>query len=66
MNKSIAQRCEEIRQRQGTWAELPEYPRHAWRHEVEEQNTQLGYWDWVEHQLEADNNDALRSNWRDD
>lgn len=34
--------------------EHPQYLRRDWRHEVAEDNTFLGYWQWVEHQLEQD------------
>jgi hypothetical protein len=30
------------------------YPREEWRLEVTERNTQLGYWEWVDHRIEAD------------
>ena len=35
------------------WVEFPGYERDVWRKEVTEQNTQLGYWDWVSSQLKA-------------
>ena len=35
------------------WETDPEFPRKDWRQEVGEESTQLGYWDWVEHQKEA-------------
>lgn len=40
----------------GTWGEHPEYPRGDWRDEVQTDDTQLGYWDWVVSKLsqEAD------------
>lgn len=31
----------------GIWGELEDYPRSDWIAEVQNQNTQLGYWDWV-------------------
>jgi hypothetical protein len=34
--------------------EHPQYLRRDWRHDVAEDNTLLGYWQWVEHQLEQD------------
>lgn len=40
--------------------EHPDYPRADWRHEIIEDNTSLGYWHWVTHQLvnqEEDDND---------
>lgn len=37
-----------------SWGEHPRYPRRDWQHEVGEGDTQIGYWDWVVHALEAD------------
>ena len=34
------------------WGEHPIYSRDDWQSEVLQENTQLGYWDWVGHQLE--------------
>jgi hypothetical protein len=36
------------------WSENPKYPRSDWKHEVAEDNTNLGYWEWVLHTEEAD------------
>ena len=33
------------------WADIPDFPRHAWQDEAGAGDTQLGYWDWVESQL---------------
>lgn len=33
------------------WADIPDFPRHAWQDEAGAGDTQLGYWDWVETQL---------------
>jgi hypothetical protein len=33
--------------------EHPDYSREDWRQEVADDNTLLGYWEWVDHQLEA-------------
>jgi hypothetical protein len=35
------------------WDEHADYPVADWRHEVAEDNTRLGYIDWVNHQQEA-------------
>ena len=32
----------------------PGYPTRTWRAEVENDNTRLGYWAWVHHQLEEE------------
>lgn len=36
------------------WATCRQYPKEDWRHEVNNDDTVLGYWDWVGHQAEAD------------
>lgn len=33
--------------------EHPDYPKSDWRHEVANDDTLLGYWEWVEHQIES-------------
>ena len=35
------------------WGEDPEFPVSDWRHEVAEDNTRSGYWEWVAAQREA-------------
>lgn len=35
------------------WGEHPHYDRSSWRHEVSNEDTNLGYWEWVVHQIEA-------------
>lgn len=32
------------------WAAAEDYPVEQWQHEVAEDNTRLGYWEWVQHQ----------------
>jgi len=39
---------------QDIWKEDPEWTRNDWHREVRDDNTLLGYWDWVEHQKEGD------------
>jgi hypothetical protein len=34
------------------WGEDKSYPRADWRYEVGNEDTNLGYWEWVEHQKE--------------
>jgi hypothetical protein len=36
----------------GVWGEHPNYPVADWKHEIANDDTRLGYWDWVEHRLE--------------
>ena len=35
------------------WGEDPEWPRKDWARECSENDTSLGYWDWVDSQKEA-------------
>lgn len=35
------------------WDKHKDYPRSDWQHEVRDDNTVLGYHDWVRHQLES-------------
>ncbi len=44
--------------REDVWSEMEEYPRLDWRREVRECNTNLGYWDWVYHQIEDANSQS--------
>lgn len=36
------------------WGEHPQYPRFDWKLSVGNDDTQLGYWDWVDHRIEFD------------
>lgn len=38
--------------------EHPDFPRDDWRYEVGNNDTVLGYWEWVEHQVESAADDA--------
>ena len=38
----------------GVWNEHPDYPRSDWQDEVANDDTLLGYWDWVDHRIEAE------------
>ena len=31
----------------GHWGEHPEFPVSDWQHDVAENNTRLGYWEWA-------------------
>lgn len=31
----------------GGWGEHPDWPSQVWREEVQNENTQCGYWEWV-------------------
>ena len=38
----------------GIWGEHPVYTVQWWGYEASENNTRLGYWEWVVHQIEAE------------
>lgn len=38
------------------WGQHPRFPCSDWRHEVAEEYTRLGYWQWVEDQLAQEEN----------
>ena len=40
------------------WGECKQYPRKDWEHEVENQSTVLGYWEWCISQAESDQVDC--------
>lgn len=40
------------------WCEFPPYSRTVWRFEVSNEETQLGYWDWVVQQIEINTNET--------
>jgi hypothetical protein len=42
------------------WGEDPRHPRADWKYEVTNNNTNLGYWDWVEVWKTNDEDDADR------
>ena len=44
----------------GIWAEDPEYPAADWRGEAGNDDTRLGYWEWVDNRRE---NAADRPDW---
>jgi len=37
----------------GHWGEHPEHSQYEWVIDVSENNTRLGYWDWVLDQIDA-------------
>jgi hypothetical protein len=40
-------------QAENVWNEHPDWSRKEWGQEAFENNTNLGYWDWVWHQIES-------------
>lgn len=41
----------------GIWGEHRKYTRHEWKHEVLSDNSQRGYWDWVDAKIEMEEED---------
>lgn len=35
------------------WDSHPDFPVSDWRHEVADNNTRMGYWDWVRSEMES-------------
>lgn len=52
MNQEMADAIKRLQERHGD--EHDEYPRSEWRIAVAGECTLLGYWEWVQHQIEAD------------
>lgn len=55
MADTIAQLIEEYG-KGDVWGEHPDYPREDWGNEAADNDTSLGYWEWVAHKVEADGN----------
>ena len=36
----------------GNWEQHPDYPVEDWQYEVGNDDTRLGYWEWVSHRIE--------------
>ncbi|WP_448205338.1 hypothetical protein [Azospirillum sp. sgz302134] len=49
---------EEFGGERGVWGEHPDYPRSDWRCEVANDDTNLGYWPWVAHEIEVKESEA--------
>lgn len=47
------------------WASVDRYPREDWCYEVQNGDTNLGYWDWVRHRMAADNDEIPDPNEHD-
>lgn len=43
----MAYESEVLRKRFGNWGDHSRHPHSDWQHEVAENNTRLGYWEWV-------------------
>lgn len=42
----------------GSWGAHPLFPKDLWQHEVINDETVLGYWEWVGHQMEIEEGDT--------
>lgn len=40
-----------LEERFGHWGEHPDFPLSDWKQVVEDDNTRLGYWAWVENKI---------------
>jgi hypothetical protein len=40
------------------WEEDPDHPREPWAYEAANGDTNLGYWAWVEHRRESEEDDG--------
>ena len=38
----------------GVWSDHPDFPSSDWKEEVANDETRLGYWDWVQNAMEQD------------
>lgn len=43
--------AEQLREQYGQWGEHPDHPLQDWQHEVENDYTRSGYWDWVVNEI---------------
>ena len=41
----------------GFWGEHPDFPAAEWQHEVANDGTRKGYWEWVKAKIEASDED---------
>ena len=57
-NKEI----KKIIKKDGVWSEHPKYLRSDWQYEVTNGDTNLGYWDWVWHMIESNEDEPDSEN----
>ena len=43
--------ADQLREQHGQWGEHPDHPLRDWQHEVENDYTRSGYWDWVANEI---------------
>ncbi len=44
------------------WGEHPDYPLQDWRYDVADDNTRLGYWQWVVDRIRCNEDDCDDNN----
>jgi hypothetical protein len=47
-------KTEELRNKYGHWGYHPDFPVKDWRHEVADNDTRLGYWEWIAARMEEE------------
>jgi len=47
----------QLRATHGTWGEDPDFPVEDWQHGVANDETRLGYWEWVEARIDERDED---------
>lgn len=46
--------ADELQRKYGSWGSHPEHPVSDWQYEVANDETRLGYWEWLENKLDED------------
>jgi hypothetical protein len=57
----MAKDTQQLHDQLGHWGEHDKHPLADWRREVTENDTRLGYWDWVSTRIDGENNDDALS-----
>ena len=52
MSADQAKTVEVLTTQHGIWGSHPTWPTDDWKSEVDNDDTRLGYWEWVVHQIE--------------
>jgi hypothetical protein len=50
--------ADQLRERYDNWGEHPEHSLEAWQHQVANDETRRGYWEWVAAEIEANDSEA--------
>ncbi len=48
---------DQLRVKYGSWGSHPRHPVEDWQAEVADDETRLGYWDWLEQRIAIDQDD---------